>query len=305
MIDNYLTKLLLKHKRIVIYFVSVLIVICEFIFRFDNVHFYWVVLYRLLIFQGFLWIILYCLGFSLKIKMYLIALFFFLNLGFYCVSADYYKLSLFKQSYYLVSAKVTEVFFNRGARGSSISIKYEYNWLNSPQKQRSYDDDISGEVRKDNISTQTHILIMKHESGWGHRYRYNISQDEAYYYQYPVLFVNGVEFGNDYYYYAKLQPTNALNNYGLRRVSKTIDKSDTLLYYRNVNPGIDSVARPLADTLQTAANRAKVGLSYAFLFHDGIYTKEQVFSEIPQARDYYLKYCKETENKTDTTTNTP
>lgn len=308
MIYNHLTQLLFKHKRIIIYLVSVLIVICEFIFRFDNVHSNWVLMYRLLIFQGFLWIIFYCLGFSLKRKMYLIILFLCLNLGFYCISADYYKLSLFKQSYYLVSAKVTEVFFNRGVRGSSITIKYEYNWLNSPQKQRNYVDDVSGEVRKDNISTQTNILLMKHESGWGHRYRYNITQEDAYYYQYPVLFVKGVEFGNDYYYYAKLQPINALNNYGLRRVTKSIDKSDTILLYRNLNHAIDSVSYRLADTLQTASNRALVGDSFAFLFHEGIYSKEQVFDEIPQAKEYYLKYCKETDSTTNIisdTTNTP
>ena len=131
------------------------------------------------------------------------------------------------------------------------------------------------------------------------------SRDTLELFQKPVRYVDGEEIGNDYYYYARLRTHNALKNFGLNVVFKGLCRADTTLFCRNVNPGIDSVARPLADTLQTAANRALVGSSFAFLFHDGIYTKEQVFEEIPQARDYYLKHCKETENKTDTTTNTP
>lgn len=56
---------------------------------------------------------------------------------------------------------------------------------------------------------------------------------------------------------------------------------------------IDSVSYRLVDSLQTADNRAKVGSSCAFLFKDGVYTQEHVFTEIPQAKEYYLKYCKE------------
>ncbi|MBO7595445.1 MAG: hypothetical protein J6T70_00155 [Bacteroidales bacterium] len=56
-------------------------------------------------------------------------------------------------------------------------------------------------------------------------------------------------------------------------------------------------------------NGTLVGSSFAFLFHDGIYSKEQVFEEIPQAKEYYLKYSKETDSTTniisDTITKTP
>lgn len=128
-------------------------------------------------------------------------------------------------------------------------------------------------------------------------------------FKYPVEYRNNLEYGNDSYDYCFIEPYTALNNFGLRCVTKTIEKSDTILYYRNLNPSIDSVAHRLADTLQTASNRALVGDSFAFLFHDGIYSKEQVFDEIPQAKEYYLKYCKETDSTTniisDTTTITP
>ncbi len=112
-------------------------------------------------------------------------------------------------------------------------------------------------------------------------------------FQKPVKYLDGEEIGNDYYYYARLRTHNALKNFGLNVVFKGLCHADTTLFCRNVNPGIDSVARPLADTLQTQVNRNIVGDEYGFLFHDGIYSKEQVFEEIPQAKEYYLKYCKD------------
>lgn len=119
------------------------------------------------------------------------------------------------------------------------------------------------------------------------------SPDTLQLFQKPVKYLDGEEIGNDYYYYARLRTHNALKNFGLNVVFKGLCRADTTLFCRNVNPGIDSVDRPLADTLQTATNRALVGSSFAFLFHDGIYSKEQVFEEIPQAKEYYLKYCKD------------
>lgn len=119
------------------------------------------------------------------------------------------------------------------------------------------------------------------------------SSVDLYKYSKPVYYINNKEVGNDYYYYAKLCPDIAINNYGLKQVTKAIENSDTILYYCNLNPSIDSVAHRLADTLQTVSNRALVGSSFAFLFHDGIYSKEQVFEEIPQAKEYYLKYFKD------------
>ncbi|MDD6001936.1 MAG: hypothetical protein PUC50_07070 [Bacteroidales bacterium] len=122
---------------------------------------------------------------------------------------------------------------------------------------------------------------------------WNPSSTDLYKYSKPVYYVNNKEVGNDYYYYAKLCPDIAINNYGLKQVTKAIENSDTILYYCNLNPTIDSVAHRLADTLQTQANRNIVGDEYGFLFHDGIYSKEQVFEEIPLAKEYYLKYYKD------------
>ncbi|MDD6002373.1 MAG: hypothetical protein PUC50_09325 [Bacteroidales bacterium] len=116
------------------------------------------------------------------------------------------------------------------------------------------------------------------------------------YFSKPVKYVNKQEFGNDYYYYAKLNPKLALKNFGLRRVFMGLDKNDSVLVYKNINDSIEfKTVHICADTLQTAANRALVGDSFAFLFHDGIYTKEQVFEEIPEAKEYYYKYYKESE----------
>ena len=71
-------------------------------------------------------------------------------------------------------------------------------------------------------------------------------------------------------------------------------KDDSLLVYKNINDSIEfKIVHICADTLQTDHNRALVGDSFGFLFHDRIYSKEQVFKEIPQAKVYYLKYCKE------------
>ena len=123
----------------------------------------------------------------------------------------------------------------------------------------------------------------------------NPSSTDLYKYSKPVYYVNNKEIGNDYYYYAKLQPDIALCNFGLRRVTKSIENSDTILYYTTLNDSIDNQLYRCADTLQTQSNRALVGDSFAFLFHDGIYTKEQVFEEIPEAKEYYYKYCKESE----------
>lgn len=119
------------------------------------------------------------------------------------------------------------------------------------------------------------------------------SRDTLELFQKPIKYVDGEEIGNDYYYYAKLRADNSLKHFGLNVAFKGLYGKDTILFYRNLNPGIDSVAHRLADTLQTAFNRALVGDSFAFLFHDGIYSKEQVFEEIQQAKEYYLKYCKD------------
>ncbi len=114
-------------------------------------------------------------------------------------------------------------------------------------------------------------------------------------FKYPVEYRNNLEYGNDSYDYYFVEPYTALNNFGLRRVTEKIVNSSRVLYYQNVNPSLDSVAHPVKDGFQTATNRAKVDTSFAFLFLDGIYSKEQVLEEIPEAKEYYYKYYKESE----------
>lgn len=119
------------------------------------------------------------------------------------------------------------------------------------------------------------------------------SRDTLELFQKPIKYVDGEEIGNDYYYYAKLRADNSLKHFGLNVAFKGLYGKDTILFYRNLNSALDSVSHRLVDTLQTASNRALVGSSFAFLFHDSIYSKEQVFEEIPQAKEYYLKYYKD------------
>lgn len=135
------------------------------------------------------------------------------------------------------------------------------------------------------ITPETEILKNKNE----------VSDFEKRKFKYPVEYRNNLEYGNDSYDYYFVEPYTALNNFGLRRVTEKIENSSRVLYYQNVNPFLDSVAHPVKEGFQTATNRAKVDTSFAFLFHDGIYTKEQVFEEIPEAKEYYYKYYKESE----------
>ncbi len=147
----------------------------------------------------------------------------------------------------------------------------------------------SDDYYNDSLFKSALLLISPHNKIINNQ----VSDFEKRKFKYPVEYRNNLEYGNDSYDYCFIEPYTALNNFGLRRVTKSIDNSDTILYYKNLNHTIDSVAHRLADTLQTASNRALLGSSFAFLFHDGIYTKEQVFEEIPQAKEYYLKYCKD------------
>lgn len=172
-----------------------------------------------------------------------------------------------------------------------------------PQIYFYYNEGIKSHTKDGYVSEDEYIFFKKGgnkiiiiENNRGHlTLDLHPSSVDLYKYSKPVYYINNKEVGNDYYYYAKLCPDIAINNYGLKQVTKAIENSDTILYYCNLNPTLDSVAHRLADTLQTASNRALVGDSFAFLFHDGIYTKEQVFEEIPEAKEYYYKYYKESE----------
>ncbi|MCQ2976123.1 MAG: hypothetical protein MJ211_15085 [Bacteroidales bacterium] len=79
---------------------------------------------------------------------------------------------------------------------------------------------------------------------------------------------------------------NVLTYFGLNKL--TLD-SDSLLYYKNINDSIDSQIHKCADSLQTEQNR-NLENSGAFYFHGEIIPKEQVFSQITLAREYYEKY---------------
>ncbi len=191
-------------------------------------------------------------------------------------------------NHYKVIASVTRLAI---LRSGQTQIYFYYNeGIESHEQFKDVSEDEYNFFKKDGNK----IIIV--ENNRGHlTLDLHPSSVDLYKYSNPVYYINNKEVGNDYYYYAKLCPDIAINNYGLKQVTKAIDNSDTILYYRNLNPSIDSVAHRLADTLQTVSNRTLVGSSFAFLFHDGIYTKEQVFEEIPEAKEYYYKYCKESE----------
>lgn len=198
-------------------------------------------------------------------------------------------------NYYIVSGRITEKIRIQG-RSSSRDVYYSY-YLDGKEHKSKKD---TKEVIFDQVEVGDVILIRLDEKlEWS-----TFIQDSACvnyyttgkYFSKPVKYVNKQEFGNDYYYYAKLNPTLALKNFGLNRVFMGLGKNDSLLVYKNINDSIEfKTVHICADTLQTAANRALVGDTFAFLFHDGIYTKEQVFEEIPEAKEYYYKYYKESE----------
>ena len=123
----------------------------------------------------------------------------------------------------------------------------------------------------------------------------NVVEYEKRKYKYPVDYKNNLEYGNDSYDYYVIEPYIALNNFGLRRVFRRVEGPHLVLYYKNVNPDIDSLEYRCDDKFQTQANRDTIGEGFGFYFLDGVYPKEQVFEEIPLAKDYYYKYYKDAE----------
>ena len=217
---------------------------------------------------------------------------FFLNIFYFIIfiDAECYN-------YYIVSGRITEKTHSNGYT-SSRKVYYTYHLDGKKYKYKRYDS-VTKDVF-DQVEIGDMILIRLNE-------QLEIStfiQDSACvnyyttgkYFSKPVKYVNKQEFGNDYYYYAKLNPTLALKNFGLNRVFMGLGKNDSILVYKNINDSIEfKTVHICADTLQTALNRALVGDSFAFLFHGRIYSKDQVFEEIPQAKEYYLKYYKDNE----------
>ena len=114
-------------------------------------------------------------------------------------------------------------------------------------------------------------------------------------YKYPVDYKNNLEYGNDSYDYYVIEPYIALNNFGLRRVFRRVEGLHFVLYYKNINPDIDSLEYRCDDKFQTQANRDTIGEGFGFYFLDGVYSKEKVFEEIPLAKEYYDKHYKDAE----------
>lgn len=188
----------------------------------------------------------------------------------------------FSNSYTIVYAQYIKKY--HPAKGV---YKFDYRYVDS--------------IRSVNVGLESYFLDSLNKSvliiisPYAEIMKNQVSDFEKRKFKYPVEYRNNLEYGNDSYDYCVIEPYTALSNFGLRRVTKTVEGKDTVLVFNSIKDSTDNQLRPLADTLQTAANRALVGDSFAFLFHDGIYSKEQVFEEIPEAKEYYYKYYKESE----------
>ncbi len=123
----------------------------------------------------------------------------------------------------------------------------------------------------------------------------DVAEYEKRKYKYPVDYKNNLEYGNDSYDYYVIEPYIALNNFGLRRVFRRVEGPHLVLYYKNINPDIDSLEYRCDDKFQTQANRDTIGEGFGFYFLDGVYSKEQVFEEIPLAKEYYDRFYKDAE----------
>ena len=174
------------------------------------------------------------------------------------------------------------------SRGKSTSHYFVYQFKDgskcdvSVDVDRYYEDSLYMEVLLQ--TTPTHEILKN-----------NVVEYEKRKYKYPVDYKNNFEYGNDSYDYYVIEPYIALNNFGLRRVFRRVEGLHLVLYYKNVNPDIDSLEYRCDDKFQTQANRDTIGEGFGFYFLDGVYPKEQVFEEIPLAKDYYYKYYKDVE----------
>ena len=174
------------------------------------------------------------------------------------------------------------------SRGKSTHHYFVYQFKDgskcdvSVDVDRYYGDSLYREVLLQ--TTPTHKILKN-----------NVVEYEKRKYKYPVDYKNNFEYGNDSYDYYVIEPYIALNNFGLWRVFRRVEGPHLVLYYKNVNPDIDSLEYRCDDKFQTQANRDTIGEGFGFYFLDGVYPKEQVFEEIPLAKDYYYKYYKDAE----------
>ncbi|MBO7439844.1 MAG: hypothetical protein J6U21_09215 [Bacteroidales bacterium] len=174
------------------------------------------------------------------------------------------------------------------SRGKSTSHYFVYQFKDgskcdvSVDVDRYYEDSLYREVLLQ--TTPTHEILKN-----------NVVEYEKRKYKYPVDYKNNLEYGNDSYDYYVIEPYIALNNFGLRRVFRRMEGLHLVLYYKNINPDIDSLEYRCDDKFQTQANRDTIGEGFGFYFLDGVYSKEQVFEKIPLAKEYYDKYYKDAE----------
>ena len=282
---NYYNTLREKHPIPLILFYIVIGIVCELLF-FNHRALIRIIYCPLIVF------LIVNIREKLSVSLICGIIAFFLNIFFFIifVDAEVYN-------YYIVSGKITGKTHNNGYN-SSRKVYYTYCLDGKRYKYKRYDS-VTKDVF-DQVEVGDMILIRLNEQLEVSTFIQDSACVNYYttgrYFSKPVKYVNKQEFGNDYYYYAKLNPTLAFKNFGLNRVFMGLGKNDSLLVYKNINDSIEfKTVHICADTLQTAANRALVGDTFAFLFHDGIYTKEQVFEEIPEAKEYYYKYYKESE----------
>ena len=157
-------------------------------------------------------------------------------------------------------------------------------------------------------------------------------------YSHPVLFRNGEEIGNKYFYYAKLFPERVFNHFGYEILYKSVpvnvsptdstvvlqlkdlqghDKQlkyrlsnlssipDTFLVFKNINDSISTHYTVCTPEINTPTNWAKID-GYGYLFgYDEVYSKQEIESQCPRIREYVEQYKKQmSDNNTNTTEST-
>ncbi len=284
---QFYKKMLNEHPNYLLFLGMFVLIICEFLFRVEKVGLLAVALYRFLLFELILFLLLSLKRVDFFLKLAIIAIIWIINVIIFVFQKSSYAQSLYSESYYLISAQITDKYHSTATRYTGNTwCSYSYNWNGNIEKITHYL--ISYEDFEKMIIGKS-ILVQRHSIGYCSKYKILPSENEVFYYSKPVLFVHNVEFGNDYYYYAKLRPDLALNNFGLNKLA--IGK-DNLLYYKNINDSIDSQIHQCADSLQSQLNRNMLDTEGAFYFHGEIIPAKQLFSEIPQAKEYYDKYNK-------------
>jgi len=243
-----------------------------------NVQMIWI--FTAILFVLSVWMLVYCnkkLPTDLFVVSFVLA---FLNFGIIITLNKLYERNCLDKTYSVVYAELKKTFMPHKS-----PTRYTYKY---------HEGEVTTTSIRNHLNHYTLFQSVLLELSPHTEVLSSVSSDfEKRKFKYPVEYRNNTEYGNDSYDYCFIEPYTALNNFGLRRVTKSIENSDKILYYCNLNHTLDSVVHRLADTLQTQVNRNKVGNEYGFLFHDGIYSKKQVFEEIPQAKEYYFKYYKD------------